>query len=97
MTRVIKASALTDATKSHVGRLVSHAGATTPERLESAYSLRENVVLIFRREYDGHRWRPHERRRRGALLPSGDRDVCGVFAGTDEQPSGCTSRATRWG
>lgn len=54
MSRVIKASALTDATKSHVGRLVSHDGAPTPERLESAYSLRENVVLIFRRHHGKH-------------------------------------------
>lgn len=52
--RTIPARALTDATKSHVGRLVSHPGAPDPERLHSAYSLREHVVLIFRREYDGH-------------------------------------------
>lgn len=52
MTRVIKARALTEnKTGSHLGRLVSHAGASTPERLESAYSLRENVVLIFRRQH----------------------------------------------
>lgn len=58
MTRVIKARALTDATPkvSYLGRLVSHPGAPTPERLESAYSLTKNVVLIFRREYDGHRY-----------------------------------------
>lgn len=51
MTRVIPASALTDATKSHVGRLISHAGAPNPERLESAYSLMKNVVLIYRRHH----------------------------------------------
>ena len=54
MTRVIKARALTDATKSHVGSLVSHDGAPTPERLESAYSLTKHVHLVFRRERDDH-------------------------------------------
>jgi len=52
--KTIPASALTDAQTSYVGRLVSHPGAPTPERLHSAYSLRQNVVLIFRREHDDH-------------------------------------------
>lgn len=57
MTRVIKARALVEGTKSQVGHLASHDGAATPRYLAGAYPLNGRVVLVWRGEFGEHMYR----------------------------------------